>query len=187
VRPGPGGVNQADEVKPWSRQERCRAFATTIADPEHQEAAVDDVNAFVAEVVPQLRAEVEALHNGDLGPRLALWSHSDPVTLLGAWLSAKGWQEIEPAFQRLAASFHGSGGVEYEVLAADTSGNLGYLVAIERSIASVGEQGPTAYALRVTTVLRRENGAWKIVHRHADPLNDQATNARGPLTGSTTA
>jgi hypothetical protein len=31
-------------------------------------------NGFAAEVVPLLRAEVEALHDGNLGPRLALWS-----------------------------------------------------------------------------------------------------------------
>jgi hypothetical protein len=27
---------------------------------------------------------VTALENGDAGPRLALWSHQDPVTLFGA-------------------------------------------------------------------------------------------------------
>ena len=41
--------------------------------------AVDDVDVFVAEVEPLLRQEVEALHRGDLGPRLALWSRHDPT------------------------------------------------------------------------------------------------------------
>jgi ketosteroid isomerase-like protein len=27
-----------------------------------------------------------------------------------------------------------------------------------------------ALELRVTTTFRRENGEWKIVHRHADPI-----------------
>jgi ketosteroid isomerase-like protein len=145
---------------------------------------VDDVDAFVAEVVPALRAEVEALHNGDLGPRLALWSRNDPVTLFGAWLSGRGWGEIEPAFERLAATFHGSQGIEYEVLAAGASGDLGYVVAIEHSVASVGDEGSRSYALRVTTVLRRENGRWKVVHRHGDPLNAPAGQIVGRLAGS---
>jgi hypothetical protein len=28
--------------------------------------------------------------------------------------------------------------------------------------------------LRVTTVFRREDGEWKVVHRHGDPLASQA-------------
>ena len=37
-------------------------------------------------------------------------------------------------------------------------------------MASVAGAVPEAYDLRVTTVFRRENGKWKIVHRHADPM-----------------
>jgi hypothetical protein len=37
---------------------------------------------------------------------------------------------------------------------------------------------PEAYDLRVTTVFRREDGNWKIVHRHADPMPDSDTGRR---------
>jgi ketosteroid isomerase-like protein len=146
--------------------------------------AVDDVDAFVAEVEPLLRQEVEALHRGDLGPRLALWSRHDPITLFGAWLTGRGWDEIEPAFRRLAATFKGSGGIAYEVLSAGASGDLGYVVGIERSVATLGDLGPTSYALRVTTILRREDGAWKVIHRHADPFDPAAAEALGAAAGS---
>jgi hypothetical protein len=39
----------------------------------------------------QLEAE-EALVRGDVGPRLQMWSHNDPVTLFGAvGVSKSGW------------------------------------------------------------------------------------------------
>jgi hypothetical protein len=96
--------------------------------------AMDDVGAFVSTVVPKLREEVRALHNGDVAPRMALWSHNEPVTLFGAELSLSGWGEIEPAFRWLASTFSGSQSCEYEVLAAGASGDLGYVVALERSV-----------------------------------------------------
>jgi len=34
---------------------------------------------------------------------------------------------------------------------------------------------PERYSLRVTTILRREEGEWKVVHRHGDPKPDSAS------------
>ena len=49
--------------------------------------------------------------------------------------------------------------------------DLAYIVEVERFKAKVGGTEEIASgALRVTTILRREDGAWKIVHRHADPI-----------------
>jgi len=36
---------------------------------------------------PRITAADTALHNGDAGPRVSLWSHRDPVTLIGFVLS----------------------------------------------------------------------------------------------------
>jgi ketosteroid isomerase-like protein len=128
------------------------------------------MNAFADEVVPLLRGEVEALHRGELGPRLALWSRTEPLTLFGAWFTARGWSQLETAFQRLADTFRGSEGFEYEVLAAEASGDLGYVVALEHTSARVGDEDTRSYTLRVTTILRRDDGAWRVVHRHGDEL-----------------
>lgn len=131
-------------------------------------AEVDD---FLASVLPRLTEADTALHSGDAGPRKAIWSHNDPVTVFGALAEVSGWDEVGKAFEWLASRF-ANGEYRYEVIAAGASGDLGYIVGIEHSTASVGGAAPEAYELRVTTVCRREDGDWKVVHRHADPMPD---------------
>ena len=47
---------------------------------------------------------------------------------------------------------------------------LAYIVEIERYHGKVGTSEAAPNALRVTIVFRREDGEWRIVHRHADPI-----------------
>ena len=130
---------------------------------------MDDVNDFLAAVLPAQIAADTALHNGDAGPRKTLWSHEDPVTVLGAAKTVAGWGEVEPMFDWLAGNFSNCASCQCEVIAAGVSGDLGYIVGHERTTASVAGNPPTPYELRVTLIFRREDGQWKEVHRHADP------------------
>jgi ketosteroid isomerase-like protein len=114
---------------------------------------------------------VVAFENGHSGPRKALWSHQDPVTLFGAEASARGWEEVEPIFDRLADSFSDGQSCIYEVVGAGVSGDPAYVAAIERSVAGTLGSHPQTFTLWVTTIFRREQGEWKIVHRHGDPLD----------------
>jgi len=98
-----------------------------------------------------------------------MWSHDDRVTLFGAVMGGSGWAEIEPIFQRLGASFSDCTSYDNEVIAAGAAGDLAYTVAYEHTTASIHARPPSAYTLRVTTIFHREDGAWKVVHRHADP------------------
>jgi len=134
-----------------------------------------DVDEFLASALPPLTAADTAIHNGDAGPRVALWSRNDPVTLFGALQIRTGWHEIAPIFEMLASRFSNCEEFEYEVLAAGTSGDLAYIAGIEHTTAAVGDAAPQAYALRVTTVFRREDGEWRVVHRQADPVVSRRT------------
>jgi ketosteroid isomerase-like protein len=60
------------------------------------------------------------------------------------------------------------------MVAADVGQDFAYLLAIERMTVSVGGSEQTPFTLRSTTIFRRENDEWKIVHRHADPIDDSA-------------
>jgi ketosteroid isomerase-like protein len=139
---------------------------TEVHDPQSSE-----VQEFLEQVVPRQRAAEDAIHAGDPEPRKALWSHEDPVTVLGAFgVAASGWEECRDVFDWLGTVFTGSESFDLEIIAAGVSGDLAYTVGYEHSIAS-REGGPMRpNRLRVTHVYRRENGEWKIVHRHRDGL-----------------
>jgi ketosteroid isomerase-like protein len=117
----------------------------------------------------RLRDAEEALHNGDAAPRLAIWSTNEPVTVLGAWKSARGQQETRELFRRLETSFSDCTSYSHEILAADVVGDMAYTVGYEHTQASVNGE-PRHYTLRATQIYRREDGEWKVAHRHADAL-----------------
>jgi ketosteroid isomerase-like protein len=144
-----------------------------------------DVDDFLAATMPRLNEAELALHNGDADPRLAVWSHNDPVTVFGAAVNATGWAEIGALFKRLGLAFSNCTSFRNEVVASGASGDLAYVVAFEHTIVSVRGAAPQAYVLRVTTVFRREDGEWKSVHRHADPASSEAADALAERLGLT--
>jgi ketosteroid isomerase-like protein len=49
--------------------------------------------------------------------------------------------------------------------------DLAYTVEVESYRARVGgAEEMTPVSVRVTSVFRREDGVWKLLHRHADPI-----------------
>ncbi len=130
-----------------------------------------EADEFLKDVLPRQRYADTALHNGDPAPRKELWSHNEPVTVLGAAKTVSGWSEVAQLFDWLGGNFS-KGAYEIEVIAAGVSGDLGYVVGHERTTASVSGGPPADYELRVTLIFRREGGEWKEVHRHADAWPD---------------
>jgi ketosteroid isomerase-like protein len=67
-------------------------------------------------------------------------------------------------------------------VAAGVSGDLAYTVAVESASASVGGGPVRPLTNRATQVCRREDGEWKIVHRHSDqpPLDQGLPPGRRP-------
>jgi ketosteroid isomerase-like protein len=128
-----------------------------------------ETDGFLAETSAAFVSAETLLHDGDAAARLAMWSRTEPVTLFGAGMNGTGWSQLEPIFELLARQFSDCTSYRNEILAADARGDLAYTVALEHTSTSIDGR-PTSYVLRVTTIFRREEGAWRIVHRHGDAL-----------------
>ena len=131
---------------------------------------VDGKAELIEALVTRMKAADDALHSGDAGPRKALWSAKEPVTVFGAAMSATGPAQTQATFDWVASRFTGFESGGWEILSADVSGDLAYVVAIEHTTGSIGGAPTESYSLRATTILRREDGQWRAFHRHADPV-----------------
>lgn len=109
----------------------------------------------------------DAVHGGSTDARLKTWSDREPVTLFGAGWNARTAEEAQVVFQRLGGLFDAFESCDIDLLAFGVSGDLAYTVHREHTKASLRGE-PRDYVLRVTQVYRREDGAWKVVHRHGD-------------------
>ncbi|MFE5813121.1 nuclear transport factor 2 family protein [Streptomyces sp. NPDC056479] len=130
-----------------------------------------DRDDFLAWVETALYEAELALHNGDSTLRRALWSRNEPVSVLGAWRNAYGQQELDMLFAALGRSFSDCTSYVFELQAYDVVGDMAYTAGLEHTSASVDGE-PRTYTLRATQVYRREDGAWKVAHRHADAVTE---------------
>ena len=130
-----------------------------------------DLDDFLTWVDTALREAEIALHNGDAAPRRALWSHNEPVSVLGAWRNAYGQHELDELFTSLGQSFSDCTSYVFELQACDVVGDMAYTAGLEHTSASVDGR-PRTYTLRATQVYRREGGEWKVAHRHGDTVTE---------------
>jgi ketosteroid isomerase-like protein len=128
---------------------------------------VSDEDKFIAWTQSSLRDAETALHNGDAAPRLSIWSSREPVSVFGAGRSATGQKQVRELFVALAEAFSDCTSHVYEIVAAEVIGDMAFTAGYERTEASIDEDR-RQYVLRVTQIYRREDGEWKVAHRHAD-------------------
>ena len=129
-------------------------------------------------LVEQNHLALDAFAKGDPEPLKNLYSRRDDVIIANPFgPPAKGWQKAAETMDRAAANYRDGKAVGFERIAEYATADLGYIIEIERFQSKVGGGDKLVpFALRVTTIFRREEGAWRIVLRHADPI----TAARAP-------
>lgn len=125
----------------------------------------------VSGLVERAAEAASAFIRGDMRRYVELIEHADDYTLLAPFGGAPryGFDASDEALDATAQFFRG-GEVEQQVVATYASGDLVVLVVIERQHGEVGGLPDQDLSLRVTLVFRRDDGVWRQVHRHADPL-----------------
>ncbi len=113
---------------------------------------------------------LRSMGQGDSAPSMSQWSRRGDTTLANPFgPPIVGWENISKESARVAAGLDGARDFEFEEITKVVTPDLGYVVGIERSmVRRIGADDFSPLALRVTSVFRREEECWFLVHRHAD-------------------
>lgn len=112
--------------------------------------------------------------NGDTSAIRALYSHSAEATSFYGWGGyEKGWEAVSRRWDWAGEQFQG-GTVSYQNVTTVVAAELAFTTDIETfKVRMAGMDAPTQWSNRVTHVFRVEQGEWRLLHRHANRLEDQ--------------
>src|SRR5215211_8945730 len=131
-------------------------------------AAVDDLD----QAIEQVQLALGEFVKGDPEPMQRMFSHREDASLANPLgLAARGWEQVGATMERAASHLRDGEITGFENVAKHVTPELAYVVWVERAKARVGGTEDVApIDLRVTMIFRPEEGTWKVVHRHADPI-----------------
>src|SRR5215210_2219218 len=131
-------------------------------------AAVDDVD----QLIEQWQLAAGEFVKGNSEPVKKLWSRQEDATLANPYgPPARGWEQVAKTVEHAASLRRDGEFVGSEIVAKYVTPELAYVVQLERAKAKVGGREDIApIATRATMIFRPEDGTWKMVHRHADPI-----------------
>ena len=124
------------------------------------------------QVIEKYHLALGEFMKGNPAPAKELYSKRDDVTLgnpFGPF--ARGWTQVVETMEKAASNYRDGDATGFENVAKCVTSDLAYLVEVEQLSSKVGGRSDvTPLALRATSIFRPEDGLWKIVHRHADPI-----------------
>jgi ketosteroid isomerase-like protein len=131
-------------------------------------SAVDDIDG----VLEQYQLATTEFLKGNPDPYKMVFSHQEDVTLANPFFpSVRGWDDVAQILERTASRLRDGEFVGSEMIAKYVTPELAYVVQLVWERARVGtSEDITPIALRTTMVLRPEEGTWKVVHLHGDPI-----------------
>jgi ketosteroid isomerase-like protein len=124
-----------------------------------------------SDAISASHAATDRIMRGDAGGFKDLFSRRGDITLgnpFGGF--GRGWDGVVEQLERAASYFSDGRAMEFEEISKTAAGELGYTVEIERVETKIaGREHQAEFAARVTSVYRRDEDGWKLIHRHADP------------------
>ncbi len=136
------------------------------------------------EALERFHAAATGMARGDPEGVKALYSRADDVTLANPFGHAvRGWPEVAAALDYVSSRFSDGEVTEFRNIARYEAADLVTFLDVEHWRTRVGGEDLSEFDLRVTSTYRNENGDWKLVHRHADPIS--TFDAEGPVRRTT--
>jgi NAD(P)H-dependent FMN reductase/ketosteroid isomerase-like protein len=156
-----GEIKDGDTAKLFDRF--MLEFANFI---ERFSAAPADFGAFMR----AREAAAKAYVKGDVEPLRRMLAQADPATFFSpGGQTLGGAKAVAERYAADARRFGPGSTTELEVLQS-ASGELGFWTGLQHAEAEIdGKRSPMT--LRVTEVFRVEDGEFRLVHRHADPVS----------------
>ena len=136
------------------------------------------------EVLERFHASATRMARGDPEGVKALYSRADDVTLANPFGHAvRGWPEVAAALDYVSSRFSDGEVTEFRNIARYEAADLVTFLDVEHWRTRVGGKELSEFELRVSSTYRNEDGEWKLVHRHADPIS--TFDAEGPVRRTT--
>ena len=126
----------------------------------------------VDRVIEHAHLALGTIIKGSSEEYIRLFSERDDISLgnpFGPF--AKGRQKVVETLANAATRYRDGEVVAFDLINKHVTPDLALLVEVERFRAKVGGSAESVtIAVRTTQVFRPEEGAWKMVHRHTDPI-----------------
>ena len=135
-------------------------------------AAADNLDR----VIEQYHQAADEFSRGNPDPVKNLYSRRDDVAIANPFFPlTRGREQVVQRLERAVQNFR-DGEVGFQNVVQWVGGELACIVELEEWRTKVGGgEDVTPFTLRVTTLFRSEEGEWKVVHRHADPITTART------------
>ncbi len=123
-------------------------------------------------VIEEYHRSLDLFMRGNADATIALFSHREDVTLgnpFGPF--ARGHDKVAETARAASSHMRDGKARGFERIATHVSPDFAYIIEVERLSTNLdGGNKVFPYSLRVTTIFLPEDGTWRIIHRHADPI-----------------